>query len=110
MINIRKEKAKAKEKITPKLDDYGNLIFDESDLKDFLWTTINFEELKERAKEDAARDINNWNSTINDNRKREYHEDFKENAIYATIISLLTMILGRYLLKLIKWTNINKTK
>lgn len=65
--------------------------------------------LKEEAKDAAKRDIGDWNDTINNHRRWGYEEDLKNNAIYAAIICLLVMILGRYLVKSIKWVNANKT-
>lgn len=67
------------------------------------------ESAKEDAKTRAARDIQDWNDTINNGRQWGYEDDLKKNAIYAAIISLLTMILGRYIIKLIKWVDSNKT-
>lgn len=65
--------------------------------------------LKEEAKEAATRDIENWNDTINNHRRWGFEEDLKKNAFYAAIICLLTMVLGRYLVKSVKWVNANKT-
>ena len=42
--------------------------------------------------------------------KYAFEEDLKKNATYASIISLLVMILGRYFVKSVKWVNVNKTK
>lgn len=77
---------------------------------ELLLRNTNFEEEREQAKTRAARDIQDWNDTINNVRQQRYEDDLKKNAIYAAIISLLTMILGRYIIKLIRWTNSHKTE
>lgn len=84
-------------------------IVTQADLEAFELESINFAELRNQAKGDAARDIQDWNDTINNHRRWGYEEDLKKNAIYAAIISLLVMILGRYLVKSVKWVNANKT-
>jgi len=65
------------------------------------------EEFKEEAKRAAKRDRDSFNEKISSIRKRAYKEDLKKNATYVAIISLLIMILGRYMVKLIKWVNTN---
>ena len=47
---------------------------------------------------------------IFEKEKYAFEEDLKKNATYASIISLLVMILGRYFVKSVKWVNVNKTK
>lgn len=84
-------------------------IVTQADLEAFELESINFAVLRNQAKADAARDIQDWNDTINNHRRWGYEEDLKKNAIYAAIISLLVMILGRYLVKSVKWVNANKT-
>lgn len=79
------------------------------DMEAFKLEQRNPNVLKEEAKEEAAKDIQNWNETINDYRKIGYEDDLKKNAIYASIICLLVMILGRYFVKLIKWVDTNKS-
>lgn len=51
-----------------------------------------------------------WNDSINSARKWGYEEDMKKNATYASIICLVLCVLGRYLIKLTKWVDENKTK
>lgn len=65
---------------------------------------------REQAKESAKRDKQDWNDLINNERKWGYQEDLKKNATYASIICLLLMVLGRYLVKLVKWVETNKTE
>ena len=65
---------------------------------------------RDQAKKDAKRDKQDWNDTINNQRKWGYQEDLKKNATYASIICLLLMVLGRYLVKLVKWVSTNKTE
>lgn len=62
------------------------------------------------AKESAKKDRQDWVDTINSHRKRGYKEDLNNNATYAGIICLLLFVLGRYIIKLIKWINRNKTE
>ena len=81
----------------------------EYDLKLMLLKQSSPNILKEESKEAAKRDIGDWNDTINNQRRWGYEEDLKNNAIYAAIISLLVMILGRYFVKSVKWVNANKT-
>lgn len=67
------------------------------------------EQYEEEAKKDAEQDRQSFNDEISSIRKYAYEEDLKNNAIYAAIISLLVMILGRYFVKSVKWVNANKT-
>lgn len=64
---------------------------------------------EEEAKKDAEQD-QSFNDEISSIRKYAFEEDLKKNATYASIISLLVMILGRYFVKSVKWVNVNKTK
>lgn len=68
------------------------------------------EQLKKEAKQNAKKDIEGWNNEINSYRKDGYKEDLKKNALYAAIISILIMVLGRYIIKSAKWVNTNKSK
>ena len=79
------------------------------ELKASLLNDIKPIEIKKEAKEAATRDVEEWNNTINNHRRWGYEKDLKKNAFYAAIISLLTMVLGRYLVKSVKWINANKT-
>lgn len=65
---------------------------------------------KEEAHETANRDIERWNDEINAGRKYGYKEELKVHAQYASIIALVITILGRYLIKLIKWVQKNQSK
>ena len=58
----------------------------------------------------ANRDIERWNDVINSNRKYRYKEELKVHVQYASIIALVITILGRYLIKLIKWVQKNQSK
>ncbi len=64
---------------------------------------------EEEAKKDAQRDKESFNDEISRIRKYAYKDDLKKNATYAAIISLLVMILGRYIMKLFKWVDNNRT-
>lgn len=65
--------------------------------------------LKEVAKQEAQKDKKDFQEEISSIRKFSYEEDFSKNAKYAVICCLLTFILGRYFIKLVKWVGINKT-
>lgn len=73
-------------------------------------TEIEIGVYRESAKESAKKDRQDWADTINNHRKWGYEKDLKNNATYASIICLLLCILGRYIVKLIKWINSNKTE
>lgn len=64
---------------------------------------------KEVAKQEAQKDKKDFQEEISSIRKFSYEEDFSKNAKYAVICCLLTFILGRYFIKLVKWVGINKT-
>ncbi len=66
--------------------------------------------MKRKQKKDAEQDRQSFNGEISSIRKYAFEEDLKKNATYASIISLLVMILGRYFVKSVKWINVNKTK
>ncbi len=78
--------------------------------KDMYDEYNNPRKIKEKAKADAATDIESWNFEINHYRKSGFKEDLKKNALYVSLISLSIFILGRYLVKLTKWTKANKTQ
>lgn len=83
----------------------------EFDLKRMLLVDeYNPKKLKEEAKADAVRDIEDFNRVINDYRESGFKESLKNNALYATLISLIIFIIGRYLIKLTRWTKANKTE
>lgn len=65
---------------------------------------------RNQAKEHAKRDKQDWADTINAYRKSGYEDDLKTNATYASIICLVLCILGRYIVKLTKWVDKNKTE
>lgn len=73
-------------------------------------TDIQIGVYRESAKERAKKNQQELADTINFCRKCGYKEDLKNNATYASIICLLLCILGRYIVKLIKWINSNKTE
>lgn len=75
-----------------------------------LLNEYNPKKLKEEAKADAARDIERFNWEINNYRESGFKKDLKNNALYATLISLIIFIFGRYLVKLTKWTKANRTE
>ena len=82
----------------------------ELDLKrERLVNIYNPKKLKEEAKADAVRDIEDFNWEINNYRESGFKKDLKNNALYATLISLIIFIFGRYLVKLTKWTKANRT-
>lgn len=107
-INKRKAEIAEKRRKDPGIIINGE-VYDCFSIEEHLLEETNFEKEREEAKTRAARDIQDWNERINDGRRRGYEDDLKKNAIYAAIISLLTMILGRYIIKLIKWVDTNKT-
>ena len=65
---------------------------------------------RKQAKENAQKDKQDWADTINMYRKSGYEDDMKTNATYASIICLVLCVLGRYLVKLTKWVDKNKTE
>lgn len=72
-------------------------------------SAITLEELKKNAKRDANRDIEDWNFSVNEHRKYMFTEDLKQNALYAALVCFGLAILGRYIIKLVKWVNLNKS-
>jgi len=68
------------------------------------------EELEKKAKEEAERNKANFSDCINSNRQWRYEDDRKEKLKYSAIILLAFFIVGRYLVKLIKWVGDNKTE
>lgn len=83
---------------------YANQVAKEKSLPQEL-----LEEFKTKAMEDAKNDRDSFNQEISIDRKTAYKEDIKKNAIYAAIISLTIMIPGRYIIKVFKWVNTNRT-
>lgn len=67
------------------------------------------EHLKEEAKKEATKNTAEFCEIINDYRHSGFEKDLKKHALYSAIICLSLLILGRYLIKAIKWTNKNKT-
>lgn len=106
---INKRRAEIAEELKRKAKTYNYTEDDIELLTIALGGPFSPESAKEDAKTRAAEEIQDWNNTINHGRQRGYEDDLKKNAIYAAIISLLTMILGRYIIKLIKWVDTNKT-
>lgn len=111
-IDKRKVEIAEKRRKQPVYKDASGKVYEDIGLSldEIFLEKTNFEEEREQAKTRAARDIQDWNDRINNGRRWGYEDDLKKNAIYAAIISLLTMILGRYIIKLIKWTNSHKTE
>lgn len=85
--------------------EYANQVAKEKDLPESL-----LEEYQYSAKEIAKEEKESFFEEVSYSRQYGYEEDLKQNAIYAAIISVLLMILGRYLIKLVKWVHSNKTK
>lgn len=79
------------------------------DLDAYKMEMRNLYVLKEQAKEQSVQDIRSWNEAINSYRKHGYEVDLKKNALYSSLICLLLTIVGRYLMKLIRWIKQNKT-
>ena len=74
----------------------------ESELrKRLLEDTYKPQKLKAEAKADVARNIEDWNSTINDYRKSGFKKHFLKTALNIFLISIVVTVLGRYLIKLI---------
>ena len=80
----------------------------ELDLDVFQMEVRNPKVLKKEAKDNAKRDIADWNTTINNYRKSGYRQDLKSTSLYVTLISLLVSLGTRYLLKLTKWVGNSK--
>lgn len=68
------------------------------------------EELEKEAKEEAEKNKANFSDYINNNRQWSFEEDRTEKAKYSAIILLAFFIVGRYLVKLTKWVDKNKTE
>lgn len=72
-------------------------------------TEAEIEKEKNFAKQEAEKEIKRWNNDINHYRKIGFESDLEDHAKYAAIISLILTIVGRYLVKLFKWTSNNST-
>lgn len=67
------------------------------------------EELVTKAKEIASRNKKDMEDEINRTREWRAEEDLKDHLRYSILISLAITLLGRYLIKGIKWVAANKT-
>lgn len=67
------------------------------------------EYMKEKAKLDAQKDKEDFQDEISYIRKSAYERDLAKNSKYSIIICITALIFGRYLVKLTKWVNSNKT-
>lgn len=67
------------------------------------------EQLKETAKFNAQKDKEDFQEEVSCIRKSEYERDLAKHSKYSIIISILVLFIGRYLVKLTKWVNSNKT-
>ena len=67
-------------------------------------------DLKTQAEKNAIDDRNSFNEEISDIRKYSFEEDLHNHMKWAAIICLCLTILGRYLIKSIKWISENKTE
>lgn len=68
------------------------------------------EELEKEAKEEAEKNKADFSDYINNHRQWSFEEDRTEKAKYSAIILLAFFIIGRYLVKLTKWVEKNKTE
>lgn len=68
----------------------------------------------QKEKQQAVNDYNNDKQEFYDQltyiRKSGFQHDLNNNMLWSGIILLFIIIIGRYLIKLIKWTNNNKSK
>lgn len=67
-----------------------------------LIEVTDLDEIKQDAKDLAARDIASWDNRINDYRRSGYIRDMKTHALYSFLICLALTVIGRYLIKLAK--------
>lgn len=70
---------------------------------------VSEEELIKMAKEKASSNLQYMINRVNDRRDTCFHDDFINHIKYSIIISLVITIMGRYLIKGIKWVVANKT-
>lgn len=68
-----------------------------------------FAQLTQEAKEDAKRDKDSFNEEISSIRKNAYEEDLHKHMLWAVIIALGLMIVGRYFILACKWVSKNKS-
>ena len=68
------------------------------------------DDLKKQAEQKAIDDKNSFNEEISDIRKYAFEEDLQKHMLWSAIIALCVTILGRYLIKSIKWVSENKTE
>ena len=66
--------------------------------------------LKKQAEKNALDDRNSFNEEISDIRKYAFEKDLQKHMLWSAIIALCVTILGRYLIKSIKWVSENKTE
>lgn len=68
-----------------------------------------FAQLMQEAKDDAKRDRDSFNEEISSIRKYAYEEELHKHMLWAAIISLGLMVIGRYFILACKWISRNKT-
>lgn len=68
-----------------------------------------FAQLVQEAKDDAKRNRNSFNEEISSIRRSAYEEELHKHMLWAAIISLGLMIVGRYFILTCKWVLKNKS-
>lgn len=68
-----------------------------------------FAQLMQEAKEEAKRDRDSFNDEISSIRKCAYENELHSHMLWAAVISLVIMILGRYFIRACKWVSRNKS-
>lgn len=66
--------------------------------------------IKERAQFEAEQDKEKLRYQVNNQRQVGFKEDLYNHMIWAAVFSLLFTVVGRYIVKLIKWTDKNRTE
>lgn len=66
--------------------------------------------LTQEAKEDAKRDRDSFNDEITSIRKYAYEDELHAHMLWAAVIALVIMILGRYFIRACEWVSRNKSK
>lgn len=69
-----------------------------------------FAQLTQAAKEEAKRDRDSFNDKISSIRKYAYEDELHSHMLWAAIISLSIMIIGRYFILACKWVSRNKSE
>lgn len=68
-----------------------------------------FAQLMQEAKDDAKKDRDSFNEEISSIRKDAYEEELHKQMLWAAIITLSLMIIGRYFILACKWVFRNKS-